>query len=342
MTGNARKRAQQPQPPRSQQRRSVFDGAGSDDDAAELAAILGGGPVPLPTRQPVNPPGPNPTVQSGPSAADLAAMEERVRQESEQRRIREAAEAEQRLAAQQQREEAARREAEESAEEQRRTERQRIEQQQREEAERLEAAAEASRAREEAERRAVAEAEAEDDQDDTDDESSDKPTLDELIATAIAAAEEAGSAPTPLEIPPRLHDAAKDLVGKRKKTGQRATMTSIVLEAIGEAQTSGALSELTAAYRAGQTHEVPLFGNVLMGGPAPRGATQRLQFIPSPVHKAMVNAYAIWYEVPLVVLVRLALENKFPVKRRSPRKAAEKTAEAVEPKPEAVGEVVQS
>lgn len=149
-----------------------------------------------------------------------------------------------------------------------------------------------------------------------------RPSLERLIAVALASvAGEEGKYQTPLEIAPRLKKATERQVMREKARGMKSTMTSVVIDAIDKAHASGALAELAAQYRGGQKYTSSLFG-VVKVGTVPRGDTKRLQFIATAQQKAVLIALTEWYQVPAVVLVRLALEARFPTKRRTPRATA--------------------
>lgn len=139
---------------------------------------------------------------------------------------------------------------------------------------------------------------------------------------AVAQVPAGGKVQTPLEIAPHLHQKLKAEATANRARNKVPTMTGIVLQAIGEAHESGRLTELVEAHKAGERHNVPLFGQ-LVAGTAPRGTTLRMQFQPTSTAKIVAEILASWHQIDFVVLVRLALEDHY-----KPRKKSKATAEA--------------
>jgi hypothetical protein len=139
--------------------------------------------------------------------------------------------------------------------------------------------------------------------------------LDALMA-AIVRVPSVGKVPTPLEIAPHLHEHVKNEVASNRRRSTPSTMTTVVLGAIGDAHESGRLAELAAAHKAGEKQNVPLFGRLTVGT-APRGSTVRLQFAPDSTPKLMTEILTAWHRIPLVVLVRLVLEDRYKRTRKS-------------------------
>jgi hypothetical protein len=136
----------------------------------------------------------------------------------------------------------------------------------------------------------------------------------------------AGNVPTPLEVAPHLHQKVLAEVARDKKRGVSSTMTTVLLRSIGEAHQSGRLDELVAGHKAGQKRSVPLFGTITVGT-APRGTTVRLQFSPSSRDRAVIDVLAQWHAVPMVVLVRLVLEDRYQRRTARAGAAASRSAE---------------
>lgn len=145
-------------------------------------------------------------------------------------------------------------------------------------------------------------------------EQRDLAVLSARLEYAVASADD-GVTPTPLEVPPHLRSRVAEEVARAKKRGERSTMTVVLLQAIGAAHVSGALAHRVRAYQEGQKHQVPLFGTVTVGT-APRGNTVRLQFTPPARDRAVIDVLSSWYGVPMVVLVRLALEERYQRARK--------------------------
>lgn len=151
--------------------------------------------------------------------------------------------------------------------------------------------------------------------------------LNALLARIATSPPRAGKQPEPLDVAPRLHKKAKEEVARQRSHGDRATLTTVVLTAIGQAQQDGKLATLVAAFHSGERQRVPLFGNIVVGT-APRGATVKLQFAPDPRARLMVDVLTLWYRVPRANLVRLVLEDRYRRKLK-----AEPKAELSQPNP---------
>ncbi|MFI8977314.1 hypothetical protein ACIGO9_30835 [Nocardia asteroides] len=142
--------------------------------------------------------------------------------------------------------------------------------------------------------------------------------LDTLLS-AVASVPASGKAPVPLEIAPHLHQKLKAESHANKARGRVPTMTGIVLEAIGKAHDSDRLAQLVEAHKKGERHNVPLFGQ-LVAGTAPRGTTLRMQFGPDSTARFVAEVLAAWHQVGFVVLVRLAVADRY---KRGSRGTAE-------------------
>ncbi|MEU8901264.1 hypothetical protein AB0C65_35725 [Nocardia sp. NPDC048505] len=152
--------------------------------------------------------------------------------------------------------------------------------------------------------------------------------LDALQKRIYESTPPAGKHPEPLDVAPNLHSRVKTEAQRQRRQGDGATVTTVILEAIGDAHARGKIPELIASFRGGERHRVPLFGNVKVGT-APRGATVKMQFAPDSRSRMMLDVLTAWYRVPRVNLVRLVLEDRYRRKKAAPGKPKEDPGAAV-------------
>jgi len=300
MTGKPRT-SKRTQPP-ARTTKAVFRTEPDANRATAIAGLLGAAPaVPAQTSAAPDPVTVVPVAEAASAASAPVAPD--VDEEAERAAAAELAAAQRRAQA-----EAARLEREQRLEAERAAE---------DEAERTRIARYAAHEREELERRADSEPTPQ-----PQEYEPARPRTRALLQEALerAASEAAaGNVPTPLEVAPYLHQKVLAEVARDKKRGVSSTMTTVLLRAIGEAHQSGRLDELVASHKAGQKRSVPLFGTITVGT-APRGTTVRLQFTPSNRDRSVIDVLAQWHAVPMVVLVRLVLEDRY--QRRTARAGA--------------------
>lgn len=146
-----------------------------------------------------------------------------------------------------------------------------------------------------------------------------------LLERIYEAIPPAGKFAEPLDVAPHLHQKVKAEVARQRRRGEGATVTTVVLEAVGEAHAAGKIPALIEGLRGGARRKVPVFGNLTVGT-APRGAAVKMQFAPDARSRMMLDVFTAWYRVQRVKLVRLVLEDRY---RREPRKnAGESTTDA--------------